>query len=79
MWSFLARSRRSDFGDGASDVNAEYFAPHLVSERLGKAGSFFQSFVLNILQHCLFFFFEECQFVLMQFRCFPLVPSFTMW
>ena len=28
--------------------------PHLVSERLGKARSFFHSFVLNILEH--FFF-----------------------
>ena len=68
--------------DGASDVNAEYFMPHLVFERQGKARSFFHSFVLNILEHFFFllsFFFEQRQFVLMQFRCFPLVPSFTMW
>ena len=31
-------------------LNAEYFAPYLVSERLGKARSFFHSFVLNILE-----------------------------
>ena len=37
---------------GEYSVNAEHFEPHLVSEHLEKARSFFHSFVLNILEHC---------------------------
>ena len=39
---------------GEYSVNAEHFEPHLVSEHLEKARSFFHSFVLNILEHCFF-------------------------
>ena len=38
-------------------VNAEHFASHLVSKRLGKARSFFHSFVLNVLERCFLFCF----------------------
>ena len=44
-------------------VNAEHFASHLVSKRLGKARSFFHSFVLNVLERCFLFCFV-CLFFL---------------
>ena len=41
----MGKAQRDEYS-----VNSEHFAPYLVSERLGKARSFFHSFVLNILE-----------------------------